>query len=157
MENEWKWKENEWKWKENEWKWKENEGLCFSRRDSCCCCCCCFFLFSLCLVLSCPSLLFRTGFKNIFALNMKNLVTPKILAYFIARGGYYQFLEKWRTLFCTGLLMRFKHYCVATEAVVMMFLLTGNIRSLCRGECYLARMAAHKDMLGLGNDQFDWN
>ena len=40
----------------------------------------------------------------------RKLATPKKLAYFIARGVYYQFLEKWRTLFCTGLLMRFKHY-----------------------------------------------
>ena len=40
----------------------------------------------------------------------EKMATPKMLAYFIARGFIYCILEKWRTLLRTGLLMQFKHY-----------------------------------------------
>ena len=35
---------------------------------------------------------------------------PKNFGVLYCEGVYYWILEKWRTLFCTGLLMRFKHY-----------------------------------------------
>ena len=37
---------------------------------------------------------------------------PKNFGVLYCEGVYYWILEKWRTLFCTGLLMRFKHYWV---------------------------------------------
>ena len=59
-----------------------------------------------CLVPVCFS---GQGSRTFFKLKIENLVTPKILAYFIARG-FYCILEQWRTLLRTGLLMRFEHY-----------------------------------------------
>ena len=63
--------------------------------------------------------------KNCYPKKMikKKLVTPKILAYFIARGFIILFLEKWRTLFCTGLLMRFKHYvCIYILYIYILYI-----------------------------------